>query len=207
MHTPVLVKAGQKYTRWTVLERSENTNSGAPRFLCQCDCGTFSVLAGNALRRGNTKSCGCFARDHAHDPKRHGYHGTRTYASWVSMRSRCTNPLDSSYARYGGAGITFCERWNSFEWFIEDMGERPADKSLDRWPNQLGNYEPGNCRWATRSEQGNNKKSNRLIEIDGNVKTLAEWARHTGINYNTLQQRFNLGWPPHQCITPLPARP
>lgn len=109
------------------------------------------------------------------------------------MRTRCLNPKSEGYAEYGARGITVCARWASFEAFLLDMGERPAGTTLDRRNNDRG-YEPGNCRWATMSEQENNKRVNVFIEHDGLRLTVAEWAAKTGIGYQTLRKRVEAGW-------------
>lgn len=131
----------------------------------------------------------------------HGMTKTITYSSWRSMRSRCNNPKDASYARYGGAGVYVCERWSSFECFLEDMGERPSlEHSLDRIDNSKG-YEPNNCRWASILQQHNNRGDNRVLEFNGESLTLAEWARKLGVNRLTIVGRLNLGWPVERALT------
>mgnify|MGYP001615220933 CR=1 FL=1 len=123
--------------------------------------------------------------------KTHGYakrggKATPTYASWRSMINRCTNPKVRGYDRYGGRGITVCERWlDSFENFLEDMGERPVGKTIDRADNS-GNYTPDNCKWATRSEQARNMRTNLIVVCNGVSMTAIEAAEKCGHNYNTL---------------------
>jgi len=129
------------------------------------------------------------------------------YRSWQSMRTRCLNPHSTQYPAYGGRGITICERWLVFENFLADMGERPsATHTLDRFPNKNGNYEPGNCRWATPKEQQNNTNKNRIIESQGQRRTMAEWSRSTGIAVSTLFNRLRRGWSDEATVTrpPLP---
>jgi len=111
------------------------------------------------------------------------------------MRGRCFNPDNAAWANYGGRGITVCERWREFENFLEDMGECPSGFTLDRYPNNDGNYEPGNCRWATYRQQNRNRRDNRIITHNGQQKCLAEWAELLNLNYEMLKSRLNRGWP------------
>lgn len=125
----------------------------------------------------------------------HGMRNTPEYSAWKAMKHRCLNPRNHVYRLYGGAGITVCERWRKFEHFIADMGRKPSDKhTLDRYPNQKGNYEPGNCRWATMKEQQNNRSNNRLIEWRGETHTVSEWASILKISYQVIWRRLNEGW-------------
>lgn len=127
-----------------------------------------------------------------HPNATHGLTESPEYRSWCSMKARCCNPRNPSYARYGGRGITVCPRWlDSFENFLADVGNRPGPKyTIDRFPNNDGNYEPGNVRWATAQEQSRNRRSNRVIEFGGASRTVAEWADVLGVRYFTLVQRI-----------------
>jgi len=133
----------------------------------------------------------------------HGMSGTRVYHIWAGMKSRCLNPKHCKYYMYGGAGISVCERWqSSFQNFYDDMGDPPSlQHSLDRYPNHSGNYEPGNCRWATKKEQMENTKRTRLVTMNGETHSLKEWSRILGIPYNTLSNRINRsGMTPEQAF-------
>lgn len=123
----------------------------------QCDCGVVKDVSGNNLRRGTQKSCGCLIR--THDLSR-----SRTYKSWQMMRQRCTNPKFRSYAYCGAKGVSVCERWERFENFVADMGERPDGMSIDRI-DPFGNYEPTNCRWATRAQQDANTRRSAEMRL------------------------------------------
>ena len=110
------------------------------------------------------------------------------------MIRRCENPKAKNFPRYGGRGITVCERWRtSFEAFLSDMGSRPEGKTLDRIDNE-GNYEPSNCRWATASEQQRNMRSNQWVEFNGERMIVTDWARRLGISHGTLRHRLARGW-------------
>lgn len=118
--------------------------------------------------------------------------GTRTYYAWRSMRHRCCNPSNASWANYGGRGITVCERWaNDYDAFFEDMGEAPEGKSLERVDVDKGYY-PENCVWASDLDQGRNKRNNRLLTYDGKTMCLSEWAEFLGVNMDTLHRRLNV---------------
>jgi hypothetical protein len=124
---------------------------------------------------------------------RHGMHNTPEWRAWKDMKARCSNPRLGNYSRYGGRGITVCDRWQIFENFIADVGRRPsADHSLERKDND-GNYEPGNVRWATRLEQARNTRRNRMIEIDGKSLTISEWARERGVSRFRIRDRLDAG--------------
>lgn len=187
---------GERFLRITVLSRDGSRISSAGRaeamWRCVCDCGnTFSAATG-ILRNGHKKSCGCLSSESRKEKATtHGFCGTRTYASWKSMITRCTNENTPNYARYGAKGISVCDRWLMFENFLADMGERPDNKTLDRFPDSNGNYEPGNCRWATLKQQCENRRSTRWIEHDGTRLSVSEWAKRLGINTATLIQSLN----------------
>lgn len=147
-------------------------------------------------RRGDPLSC--------LSSTKHGRYGTKEYIAWKGIIGRCCCPSSVGYEAYGGRGITVCERWRrSFSDFLEDVGEAPTpEHSLDRFPDQNGNYEPGNVRWATEAEQNRNKRSNRWFEYDGMRLILSDWARLKGISKVTLCARINrYGWSFERAIT------
>lgn len=157
---------GRRFERLVVLEPAGHR--GKKRlWRCACDCGGEIVTMGENLRENRarrTRSCGCLHRDRI---TKHGHMGrgaaSPTYRSWLSMIQRCTNPKVAGFDGYGGRGIRVCLRWRSFENFLADMGERPDGRSIDRIDND-GDYERGNCRWATRSEQQRNKRRTAKME-------------------------------------------
>jgi hypothetical protein len=167
---------------------------------CSCDCGkTVTVPYGN-LRSGNTTSCGCLK-----------YANRKTgrvtkasfpeYKIWGGIRQRCLNPNDPGYHRYGGRGITICDRWSVFENFLTDMGPRPSpDHSIDRKDND-GPYSPDNCQWATIRVQTRNRRANVRVTAFGRTQVLKDWAHEVGINYQTISARLNAGWPIETALT------
>ena len=150
--------SGSKIGRLTVLEFGGRSESGQSMWNCKCDCGnTLSVAAGN-LQSGHTISCGCYREEIRPTlAATHRLAGTPEHNSWAGMKQRCLNPKCHKYPSYGGRGITVCERWMTFENFLSDMGNRPRGTSIER-KNNDGNYEPGNCIWATPKQQANNRR-------------------------------------------------
>ncbi len=155
---------GQKFNRLTAISFSGKDANNNARWLFQCDCGKEVECRGSEVSRGGIQSCGCIMSD---VKKTHGMARTKTYKTWIQMRSRCTNPTDQSYSEYGDRGITVCDEWlNSFEQFLTDMGEQPAEMSLDRINNNKG-YSKENCRGATATDQQRNKRTSKWWFIDG----------------------------------------
>jgi len=150
-----------------VIERTDEYVRGSIKWKCLCACGNETIVRATNLHNGSTKSCGCLRKKTISKLKTtHGLTQSPTYRSWSSMRTRCGNPNYVNADSYSGRGIKICDRWlNSFENFLEDMGERPIGTSLDRI-NVDGNYEPSNCRWATKKEQANNRRKMRMINKD-----------------------------------------
>lgn len=191
---------GKTIGNWEVLGFAGKDSWGGCLWECRCACGAVKRVLGNSLRGNGSKKCsGCARTSHGHARKGQC---TATYKSWVSLVKRCTSPNDSSFSRYGGRGIKITSTWRkSFAAFLADMGERPSkNHSIDRIDNE-GHYEPGNCRWATKTEQGRNKRTNRLIAFRGEVKCLAEWAEQFGISRARVGQRLKAGWPTGKALT------
>lgn len=135
-----------------------------------------------------------------------GYSITPEYSSWDCMIQRCTNPNNAMFSYYGGRGITVCDSWrNSFANFLADMGKRPSKShSLDRYPNNNGNYEPSNCRWATKAEQQKGRRNARLITFRGRTETAHMWSKITGLPSRTIFNRLKAGWSPEKILTSKP---
>lgn len=149
---------------------------------CICDCGNRLTVLADSLRHGNTKSCGCFRVDNStslhmtHGLNRRGKR-SREYGIWSKMKGRCLRKTDRAYPKYGGRGITVCERWLTFENFIADMGSAPPDLTLERIDNEKG-YEPDNCKWATRSEQSQNTRQTTLsVDLVKEIRSSSETSR------------------------------
>lgn len=170
-----------------------------------CSCGREFEAAEHSVKSGKTKSCGCLKASlvsravTSHSESRPK---TPEYAAWAEMKSRCNNPRHTSYPRYGGAGVAVCPEWSdSYETFLAHVGRKPSpEHSLDRFPNQAGNYEPGNVRWATNQEQARNRRSNRQIEFGGRTQCLQAWAEELGIKQSTLIERLEK-WPLSRALT------
>lgn len=158
------ILVGEKFTRWTVISE-ESLPGERRRFLCRCECGNEKIVDGPSLRIGASRSCGCLIGDTAkrvltkHGDNR-GNKPVPEYVAWTSMKNRCTNQKCGRYDDYGGRGIRVCPEWTaSYEAFLVHVGRRPGPEySLDRYPDNDGNYEPGNVRWATREQQRINQR-------------------------------------------------
>lgn len=178
---------GQRFGMWLVVSRASNIGSQTA-WNCLCDCGNTGVVQGNNLKSGISGSCGC-------QKVKHGQKGTRLYDIWQAMKQRCYQQSHRNYARYGGRGITVCDEWKNsskafFEWALANGYEEHL--TLDRVDNDKGYY-PDNCRWATKTEQNNNRCCNTIVEINSKAQTLAQWATETGISYQTIHKRYKRG--------------
>ena len=153
---------GKKIGKWIVLQHASKIGKNREiHFKCQCECGCIKIKRKSELLGPKNKQCkSCSVKEtnlKIMATTRHGRYKTNTYHTWKNMKSRCNNPKNDSYIHYGGRGIQVCDRWNKFENFLEDMGERPEDREIDRI-NVDGNYEPENCRWVTKKENRNNRR-------------------------------------------------
>lgn len=183
---------GQVFGQLSVLKFFGMTEDGMVRlWLCQCSCGGQATVSTKRLRTGITRSCGCLrASVTAARNTTHGLSKTPMYLLWSAMHSRCYNPNNRAYNRYGGRGIVVHPRWHSFEAFLSDVGEKPPGKSLDRIDNH-GAYGPDNFRWATPVEQNSNRRDNVLVAMpDGQVVTKNEAARRIGVHRNALTRHL-----------------
>lgn len=196
MVAPLQFEAGQKFNELTVVRRED----GSTRWLCECSCGKLTSVAAAKLKSGHTKSCGHLL--YVGRPKTHGDTESREYRIWTDMLQRCFNPKRQFYPRYGGRGITVCDRWrNDYAAFLADMGRTPfSGAQVDRIDND-GNYEPGNCRWATRKEQGGNKSNIVYFEYKGRRQKASEWAEELGVPTKAFRQRVWKGWTPEEVIS------
>lgn len=195
---------GRKIELLEVICYTQRVTHGRPVYICICDCGNIKCLETNQLLNKNTRSCGCYRFFKGTKTKiKNGYKkrvkkpSKPEYVAWLRMKSRCLNPNHKHYHDYGGRGIKICERWlNSFDNFLSDMGLRPSNKhSLDRFPDNNGDYSPDNCRWATTTQQARNRRSNRLISYQGEVMIAADLATKLKMNPRLMMLRIKKGIP------------
>jgi len=155
---------GQRFGRLVAIKAIEKRNGNCSIiWRCLCDCGNEHFAASCCLRSGHCKSCGCLQKEQGAQNGRksrttHGMRKTPIYEIWKAMNQRCKNPKNKDFKNYGGRGITVCDRWHSFESFYADVGDPPEGMSIDRWPDNDGNYELANFRWASPKQQANNRR-------------------------------------------------
>ena len=179
---------GRRFGKLTVLAEHPERKCHEIMWVCKCDCGNTKVIRGNNLRQGKSTTCGC-------STIKHGMRNTRLWSVWDGIRKRCYNPNHKWYKRYGGRGITICDEWLKdhgafFSWALANGYQDSL--TIDRIDNN-GNYCPENCRWIDMKTQLNNRCNNIPVEINGETKTIGEWAAITRIDYQTLYRRYRRG--------------
>jgi hypothetical protein len=177
--------SGSKSGLLTAIKRVGTYSNGEPLYECLCECGNTTVVYATRVRNGQVKSCGCMKGN-----RRHGKAYSSEHRIWRAMKDRCYNNKNKEFHRYGGRGISVCDRWQDFKAFFADMGERPSTAhSIDRIDGEKG-YCKENCRWATPTEQSRNRSSNRFIFFMGKVQCLSAWAKELGISDYTLRRKI-----------------
>lgn len=200
---------GQRFGQWMVVKLAgrKPTTRGKHRllWLCRCACGNSGYLTSGTLRFGASKSCGCNRVEVAlKNFRTHGKTGSPEHVSWKAMHTRCVNPNQPEWHRYGGRGIKMCDRWRKFENFLADMGQKPTPShQLDRI-NTDGDYAPDNCRWATTVEQQRNKTSNHNLTFRGETKCISAWSEELSIPFRRISDRINRGWMVERALTEPP---
>lgn len=213
MSTSLIDLTGQRFGRWTVLEKAPPHPSGSSAYwICKCDCGTVKQVNSQMLRNGKSQSCGCLHYElQSKRASTHRKSKTRLYNVWASMRERCYCQSCDAYKYYGAVGITVCDEWKdyvAFERWALANGYNPHAKShqctIDRIDNSKG-YSPDNCRWVDSFTQSNNQTSNILLIYNGEKKTIAEWSRKLGWKYGVIYNRIvRYGWDVQKALTTPP---
>ena len=195
---------GNKFGKWFVLNQSLKETYGDAYWTCECECGTKKDVLGRSLKSGKSSSCGCARKESLSDGAKHGHNRagkrTPTYQTWSDMKRRCSDAKHKSYSIYGGKGIKVCDRWEVFSNFLEDMGDRPEGKTLDRIDSK-GDYCADNCKWSTPKEQARNMRSNHYIEYDGKRMIITDWAEYLGIKEGTIRARLSRGWSDERALS------
>jgi len=203
---------GRKFGRWTILEFAYKKGKYS-YYKCICDCGTEKNVLLNSLKYNKSKSCGCYNKETmSKTMTTHGMRKTRFYNIWNHMKHRCYNKNVKDYKYYGERGIKVCAHWlESFENFRDDMYESylehvkqfgEKNTTIDRFPDQNGNYELTNVRWATYKEQSNNQRSNHFLTFNGQTMTMTQWAKKINSSLDILNGRINRqGWSTKKALT------
>ena len=198
---------GQKINRLLVLQRVKREGNTKTLWKCRCDCGKEIIVESYKLRNGATKSCGCYRNEFIkYINKTHGMSYTRINKIYRGMKSRCYTKSNPRYSDYGGRGIVICDDWLGKEGFLHfyewaTNNGYTDELTIDRIDVDK-NYDPKNCRWITRAEQGDNKRCSTKVSAFNETHSIAEWSRRTGVNYKTLYRRIiQDGWNPEKALT------
>jgi hypothetical protein len=198
---------GNRYGLWTVKSFAENRRS-IVYWNCVCDCGTEKAVRGGGLKAGVSLSCGCVRKQKLGEFKStHGHARHPAYRSWQMMKNRCLNDKFDGFDGYGGRGIKVHPSWMTFEGFWADMGKDWFKGSSIEREDVDGNYEPGNCCWATPKQQGNNRRTNHKIMTPKGAMNVTEAAEKFGISPFTIFARIRYGWPEADLLLPVRKRP
>lgn len=200
---------GKQFDRLTVVSAAPSRDKKRSKYwLCRCACGREITIRHDHLTGKRIVSCGCvrdekIASVNASHGHTRGYRISVEFRTWAGMIQRCSNPNNPSFPKYGGRGISVCDRWRKFDNFLADMGPRPRGRSIDRI-DVNGPYSPQNCRWATPRQQNRNKRNNVNLTFDGRTMCAAEWAAEVGINAPLLRRRIQKGWPTERALVTAP---
>ena len=214
MPKPATLLQGQRFSRLEIVREAAGGRNPCGNtyrtWLCKCDCGATCEVRTNALRSGKTKSCGCLQKMRASvSNTTHGAtvggSGTKTYIAWQTMHRRCYNPNTLDFKNYGERGISVAEDWHKFENFLRDMGNVPAGKTLERLDNSK-NYSKDNCKWASRTEQNQNKRNNVYVVLRGERVCLTEACRRLGLSHAAIRKHADRNGCTEQAATDFYAK-
>jgi len=203
-----LIPPGTQFARWTVLgpgpDGTNHLGRPIPTSHVRCIDGNEAVVPNGQLRSGHSRSCGCLRHDLAIILNTtHGHAGanrhSRIYSVWAGMIQRTTDRAYNQFQDYGGRGVSVCERWRTFDNFLEDMGPGKIGWTIERINND-GNYELANCLWATRAHQGRNKRTNRILTVRGITACLVDLCERFGVPYSRIKYRLDKDWSPERAF-------
>lgn len=194
----------KKFGNCIVQPQFEKQTNGGTKWLveCQCPAKTRWWAWAEIIKRSPGLCCKSCRNEIVRKARTtHGGRYKKSYHVHKGMMERCYYEKHKAYPVYGGAGIKVCERWHKYENFVADMGEPPENKTIDRYPNIKGNYEPGNCQWSTKREQAEHRCTNKFLTVGDRTQTYSAWARETGLDKSTIRKRALKDWPPEKCIS------